>query len=69
MHTTEEIIDMLKDAGFGNVEIFDDYNEKKYSNESLRAVFKQSNFKDERTKLMDYMIRAIDKSKHSDFLW
>lgn len=39
VHTTEEILDLLKDAGFGNIEIFDDYNEKKYSNESLRAVF------------------------------
>lgn len=39
VHTTEEIIDLLKDAGFGNIEIFDDYNEKKYSEESLRAVF------------------------------
>lgn len=38
-HKTEEIIQMLKDAGFNNIEIFDDYNETKYSETSLRAVF------------------------------
>ena len=39
VHTIEEIIDLLKDSGFGNIEIFDDYNEKGYLDESLRAVF------------------------------
>lgn len=39
VYSTEEIINMLKDAGFSNIEIFDDYNEVKYSETSLRAVF------------------------------
>lgn len=39
VHTTKEIVCMLKDAGFEGIEILDDYNEKEYSNESLRAVF------------------------------
>lgn len=39
VYSTEEIADMLKDAGFSNIEIFDDYNEVKYSETSLRAVF------------------------------
>ena len=39
VYSTEEIVNMLKDAGFSNIEIFDDYNEVKYSDTSLRAVF------------------------------
>lgn len=39
VHTTYEVINMLKDAGFENIEIFDDYNEKEYSEDSLRVVF------------------------------
>ena len=39
VYTTEEIINMLKDAGFSNIEIFDDYYEVKYTDRSLRAVF------------------------------
>ena len=39
VHTTEEIVCMLKSAGFESIEIFDDYNEKEYTEESLRAVF------------------------------
>lgn len=39
VYSTEEIINMLKDAGFSNIEIFDDYNEVKCSDTSLRAVF------------------------------
>ena len=39
VYTTEEIVCILKDAGFRSMEIFDDYNEKEYSEKSLRAVF------------------------------
>lgn len=39
MHRAEEIREMLEDVGFRNIEIFDDYNEKEYSTDSLRAVF------------------------------
>ncbi len=39
VHTTKEIINILKDSGFKDIEVFDDYNEKEYSDESLRAVF------------------------------
>ena len=39
LHTNEEIVNLLEDAGFENIEIFDDYNEKEYSDSSLRAVF------------------------------
>ena len=39
VYTIEQIIYLLEDAGFENIEIFDDYNEKEYSDSSLRAVF------------------------------
>lgn len=39
VHTISEILNLLKDTGFKDIEIFDDYNEKKYSEKSLRAVF------------------------------
>ena len=39
VHTTIEIINILKDSGFKDIEVFDDYNEKEYSDESMRAVF------------------------------
>ncbi len=39
VHTTKEIINILKDSGFKDIEVFDDYNEKEYSDESMRAVF------------------------------
>lgn len=38
-HSRKEIIDRLKDAGFKDIEIFDDYNNVDYSDTSLRAVF------------------------------
>jgi len=49
IHTVDEIIDLLEDAGFENIEIFDDYNEKEYSDTSLRAVFSACKFDNERT--------------------
>jgi chromosome partitioning protein len=49
IHTVDEIIDLLEDAGFGNIEIFDDYNEKEYSDTSMRAVFSACKFDNERT--------------------
>ena len=39
VHPADLIIHMLKDAGFKNIEIFDDYNDREYSDTSLRAVF------------------------------
>lgn len=42
VHTIEEIIEMLKETGFENIEIFDDYNDRDYYDESLRAVFSAS---------------------------
>lgn len=39
MYSSEEIIGKLRDAGFGNIEVFDDYNEEICKDESLRAVF------------------------------
>lgn len=39
IHTAENIKILLKAAGFGNVEIYDDYNEEPYTDTSLRAVF------------------------------
>lgn len=39
MHATGEIVRMLEDAGFENIEIFDDYNNEAYTEKSLRAVF------------------------------
>lgn len=39
IHTTEEILQMLKETGFENIKVYDDYNEKEYHEESLRAVF------------------------------
>ncbi|NLJ57863.1 MAG: class I SAM-dependent methyltransferase [Tissierellia bacterium] len=39
VHKTEEILNMLKDVGFKDVEVFDDYSQESYSDTSLRAVF------------------------------
>lgn len=39
MHSAEEIILMLENVGFKNIEVFDDYNETEYNDNSLRAVF------------------------------
>jgi ubiquinone/menaquinone biosynthesis C-methylase UbiE len=39
IHEIEEITGLLKEAGFENIEIFDDYNDEVYSENSLRAVF------------------------------
>ena len=41
IHTEENICKMLKEAGFGNIEVYDDYNldQGKLPDESLRAVF------------------------------
>ena len=39
IHTAENIKILLKSAGFGNIEIYDDYNEEPYTDTSLRAVF------------------------------
>jgi ubiquinone/menaquinone biosynthesis C-methylase UbiE len=44
VHTSEEIIHLLTEAGFENIEIFDDYNEEEYSDSSLRAVFTAMKF-------------------------
>jgi ubiquinone/menaquinone biosynthesis C-methylase UbiE len=42
IHTVEKITEILKNTGFENIEIFDDYSDRKYSNTSLRAVFSAS---------------------------
>ena len=39
VHEKEEIVRLLEDSGFKNIEVFDDYNEKEYTDSSLRAVF------------------------------
>jgi SAM-dependent methyltransferase len=39
VHGTDEIYNLLKNTGFENIEIFDDYNEEAYTEKSLRAVF------------------------------
>lgn len=39
VHETEEIMSLLKEAGFENIEIFDDYSEEGCRDNSLRAVF------------------------------
>ena len=41
IHDAENICKMLKEAGFGNIEVYDDYNleQGKLPDESLRAVF------------------------------
>lgn len=39
IHSTDEIISMLKKTGFGNIEVFDDYNDTPCKDTSLRAVF------------------------------
>jgi ubiquinone/menaquinone biosynthesis C-methylase UbiE len=39
IHKIEAITKILTDAGFTNVEIYDDYTDKPYNEESLRAVF------------------------------
>ncbi len=39
IHSTEKIEILLKQAGFCNINIHDDYNEKTYTNTSLRGVF------------------------------
>ncbi|MGD9568546.1 MAG: class I SAM-dependent methyltransferase [Sedimentibacter sp.] len=39
IHEAQTIIRLLKEAGFKDIETFDDYNEKPFNEESLRAVF------------------------------
>jgi len=39
VHEKEEIVRLLEDSGFKNIEVFDDYNEKEYTDSSLRVVF------------------------------
>lgn len=39
IHKTETINRLLKETGFSCIEIYDDYNEKKFNEKSLRAVF------------------------------
>jgi SAM-dependent methyltransferase len=39
IHKTETIKKLLKETGFTCIEIYDDYNEKSYNEESLRVVF------------------------------
>ena len=38
-HDTDEIYNLLRAAGFEDIEIFDDYSDKNYTEKSLRAVF------------------------------
>ena len=40
IHETEDITGLLMEAGFENIEIFDDYNDEVYTDKSLRAVFR-----------------------------
>ena len=40
IHETEDITGLLMEAGFENIEIFDDYNDEVYPAKSLRAVFR-----------------------------
>lgn len=39
IHNSKDIIELLKETGFNNIEIFDDYNNEQFSDTSLRAVF------------------------------
>lgn len=39
VHDVKEVILMLKNAGFKDIEVFDDYNDSLYNENSLRAVF------------------------------
>jgi len=39
IHSADEIVNILKDTGFNNIEIYDDYNDESYKDTSLRAVF------------------------------
>lgn len=39
IHSVQKIIKLLKEAGFNNIEIYDDYNNEPFNEESLRAVF------------------------------
>lgn len=39
MHRAEKIVHILKEIGFSEIEMYDDYNEKPFTEESLRAVF------------------------------
>lgn len=39
IHKTETIVHLLKEAGFKDIEIFDDYKDEPYNEKSLRAVF------------------------------
>lgn len=39
LYTVEELCSMLKDAGFENIEVYDDYSRKGVEQTSLRAVF------------------------------
>jgi len=39
IHETQTIIRLLKEVGFKDIEIYDDYNDKPFNEKSLRAVF------------------------------
>lgn len=39
IYKVEEVVKILKETGFKEVEVFDDYNLKHYNEESIRAVF------------------------------
>lgn len=39
IHNTKTLTKLLKEAGFTDIEIYDDYREKTYNQSSLRAVF------------------------------
>jgi len=39
IHSAQSITALLKAAGFGNIEVYDDYNNEPYNDTSLRAVF------------------------------
>jgi len=39
IHKTEDLVCMLKEVGFTEIEIYDDYNDEIYEYLSLRAVF------------------------------
>lgn len=39
IHRAQDIVEMLEQSGFKNIEIYDDYNDELYRESSLRAVF------------------------------
>lgn len=39
IHETQEMVELLTKAGFKNIEIYDDYTDCQYTDNSLRAVF------------------------------